>query len=258
MSPSLCRTEESPWAGRLSAQAGVNLRVIHTPAGRLALRAGDEGIELRWPQRVDADLVENFLERQKGWIDRQQQRYADLAQAWERVRCWQPGAASRLLLFGQLRDIRFSPGKGGFALAPDGRIELGCPGPGEAARRTLAAGALALLQQDLATYARELAQQAGLKARALSFRSMRSLWGSCSADGRIRLNSALVFVPPAVARYVLAHEAAHLKVRDHSPRFWTVVQALMPDYAKHRLVLRREHAVILRLGEWLYARSRSP
>ena len=50
MTRSRYRAEESPWASQLSQQAGVALTIIHTTSGRLALRAGDDGIELRWPQ----------------------------------------------------------------------------------------------------------------------------------------------------------------------------------------------------------------
>lgn len=256
MSRSHLRTETSPWAEALSRHAGVELTVIHTSGGRLALRAGDAGIELRWPQRVAAETVEDFLERQRGWIDRQQARYAELRAQWQAARQWVAGSEARLLLFGQVRPLHWqSPAScGGCAIdVIDGSVKLVQAGPGESARRSLAAMALAQLHKDLAIYARALAAGAGLKARSLSYRDMRSLWGSCSVDGRIRLNSALVFVAPEVARYVLAHELAHLRVRDHSPRFWRVVEELVPDYHAQRAVLRRDHALLLRLGAWMYA-----
>lgn len=258
MSRARLRTDVSPWADALSQHAGVELTVIHTSGGRLALRAGDAGIELRWPQRVAAETVEEFIARQRGWIDRQLARYALLREQWEQARQWVPGTTARLLLLGRVRPIQWNAPEshGGFAVCPvEGALLLGPPGPGEAARRTLAAGALAVMARDLGQYARELAGSAGLKARAISYRAMQSLWGSCSADGRIRLNSALVFVAPEVARYVLAHELAHLRVRDHSPRFWRVVEQLVPDFAMQRQVLRREHALLLKLGAWLYAPS---
>ena len=64
----------------------------------------------------------------------------------------------------------------------------------------------------------------------------RSEWGSCNARGEIRLNWRLVQLPPALAEYVVAHEVAHLVELNHSPRFWAIVESLMPGHA----ALRRE------------------
>ncbi|MEO8508614.1 MAG: SprT family zinc-dependent metalloprotease [Betaproteobacteria bacterium] len=70
----------------------------------------------------------------------------------------------------------------------------------------------------------------------LRLSNARSEWGSCNARGEIRLNWRLVQLPPALAEYVVAHEVAHLKELNHSPRFWALVESLMPGHA----ALRRE------------------
>ncbi len=64
----------------------------------------------------------------------------------------------------------------------------------------------------------------------------RSEWGSCNARGEIRLNWRLVQLPPVLAEYVVAHEVAHLVELNHSPRFWALVESLLPGHA----ALRRE------------------
>ena len=64
----------------------------------------------------------------------------------------------------------------------------------------------------------------------------RSEWGSCNARGEIRLNWRLVQLPPLLAEYVVAHEVAHLVELNHSPRFWALVETLLPGHA----ALRRE------------------
>jgi predicted metal-dependent hydrolase len=43
-----------------------------------------------------------------------------------------------------------------------------------------------------------------------------------------------------VIDYVVAHELSHLRVMDHSPRFWDTVHSVMPDYAQRRRVLKDE------------------
>jgi predicted metal-dependent hydrolase len=65
----------------------------------------------------------------------------------------------------------------------------------------------------------------------------RSEWGSCNHRGEIRLNWRLAQLPPALADYVVAHEIAHLVELNHSPRFWAVVESLLPGHAARRRAL---------------------
>jgi len=73
-------------------------------------------------------------------------------------------------------------------------------------------------------------------------------WGSCSADGRLRLSWRLVMAPEMVVDYVVAHEVAHLKEMNHSHAFWTIVAALTPHMASARIWLRRHGQTLLRYG----------
>src|SRR5438105_1525567 len=62
----------------------------------------------------------------------------------------------------------------------------------------------------------------------------RSEWGSCNQNGEIRLNWRLVHLPPDLADYVVAHEVAHLVELNHSPRFWALVESLLPGHVERR------------------------
>ena len=76
--------------------------------------------------------------------------------------------------------------------------------------------------------------------RKLSLSSAGTRWGSASADGSIRLNWRLIHFKPSVIDYVVVHELSHLRVMDHSPRFWDTVRAVVPDYALLRGQLKDE------------------
>ena len=78
----------------------------------------------------------------------------------------------------------------------------------------------------------------GVQWRKLSLSSAGTRWGSASADGSIRLNWRLVHFKQSVIDYVVAHELSHLRVMDHSPRFWDTVRTVVPDYAVHRSTLK--------------------
>ena len=80
----------------------------------------------------------------------------------------------------------------------------------------------------------------GVQWRKLSLSSAGTRWGSASADGSIRLNWRLVHFKQAVIDYVVVHELSHLRVMDHSPRFWDTVRSVVPDYALLRGQLKDE------------------
>ena len=69
--------------------------------------------------------------------------------------------------------------------------------------------------------------------------SARSQWGSCTHDGRIRLSWRLIHFALPVIDYVVAHELAHLRELNHSPRFWDAVAHLLPGFEPARDAIRR-------------------
>lgn len=68
----------------------------------------------------------------------------------------------------------------------------------------------------------------GIKGVKLKYN--HSNWGSCSAKGNINLSTRLLFAPDEVIDYVIVHELAHRIELNHSPRFWKLVEAAMPEY----------------------------
>lgn len=105
---------------------------------------------------------------------------------------------------------------------------------------------LPLLERALKARARELfvprvaatCAQLGVAVPAVGLSSARTRWGSCSRLSGIRLNWRLIHFPLPIIDYVIAHEVAHLREMNHSPRFWAEVEALCPDYRSARGRLR--------------------
>jgi predicted metal-dependent hydrolase len=75
-----------------------------------------------------------------------------------------------------------------------------------------------------------VAKQTQLSYSRLQIRRQRTRWGSCSVSGTISLNVCLLFLDPAVVRYLLVHELCHTKQMNHSVRFWSLVAVHQPDY----------------------------
>jgi len=101
----------------------------------------------------------------------------------------------------------------------------------------------ALREKARAVFAERLALHAprlGVPTPPLRLSSARTRWGSCSHRGGIALNWRLVLMPLPVVDYVVCHELAHLKEMNHSPRFWSVVEQLCPDWQALRRELRQQ------------------
>lgn len=62
----------------------------------------------------------------------------------------------------------------------------------------------------------------------VTIRDTRSRWGSCGAGGTLNFSWRLVMAPDYVLDYVVAHEVAHLRHRDHGARFWQLTNSLTP------------------------------
>ena len=78
----------------------------------------------------------------------------------------------------------------------------------------------------------------GVNYRRIEIRDQRTLWGSCSPKGTLSFNWRLVLAPFEVLDYVVVHELCHLRVPDHSPRFWRLVATRRPGWREQRDWLR--------------------
>jgi predicted metal-dependent hydrolase len=103
--------------------------------------------------------------------------------------------------------------------------------------------------RDFATArARAYAADLGVTVGKVSVRDTRSRWGSCTSEGNLMFSWRLIMAPEAVFEYVVAHEVAHLREMNHSPRFWAHVEALFGDSYEEQRWLKRFGASLHRYG----------
>jgi hypothetical protein len=86
----------------------------------------------------------------------------------------------------------------------------------------------------------------GLFPKGIRITSAQFRYGSCSPDNKLSFSWRLIMSPLAVIDYVIVHELMHVKEKNHSERFWGLVEGAMPDYKRHRCWLR-EHGHLLRI-----------
>lgn len=83
-----------------------------------------------------------------------------------------------------------------------------------------------------------LAERMGVSYRSFEVGSARGKWGSCTYDNRLRFTFRLLYAPRECIEYVIVHELAHIKHKNHSPRFWSEVERFCPDWKARRKVLK--------------------
>ncbi|SAL37372.1 hypothetical protein AWB64_03830 [Caballeronia sordidicola] len=113
----------------------------------------------------------------------------------------------------------------------------------ERVQRWLHKQALEVFGQRLPVYAAKL----GVEFKTYALSSAATRWGSCSSEGRIRLNWRLIHFPVHVIDYVVAHELAHLREMNHSARFWSTVESIFPDFREARHTLKHHPPEVLPL-----------
>ena len=92
------------------------------------------------------------------------------------------------------------------------------------------------------SFARKFSARLGVKQNSLRVTEMSKRWGSCTAEGNISLDWRLVYAPKQVAAYVVAHELAHLKVNNHSQKFWNLLSAVYGEHQlEHDWLKKNEH-----------------
>ncbi|MGS0755265.1 M48 family metallopeptidase [Roseateles sp. GG27B] len=208
---------------------------------------GPEGLRVSAPRWVTQADIDQALRQKSDWILRkllEQRERASQAQATRMV--WADGA--KLAYLGTQVQLNLTPAQPGVRwLETEQVLAIGLPLSADEAQ--IRAAAQAWLQRRARAVfeprCQHFAAALGVQMTQLRLSSARTRWGSASANGTIRLNWRLIHFTPAVIDYVVAHELAHLREMNHSPRFWAVVRSVLPEFEQARAILARESIQML-------------
>jgi predicted metal-dependent hydrolase len=216
---------------------------------------GTEGLSVNAPKWVVIADIEAALHEKSAWILRKLAEQQERAQRLQAARVdWRDGTGIPFL--GETVIIVLDPRATGAVLHSEAEALPGVP------RLTLHVG---LPQSATAAQIRDAVQswlqrqarrifeercrhftgKLGVRYTRLSLSSAQTRWGSASADGSIRLNWRLVHFGLPTIDYVVAHELAHLREMNHSPRFWDVVRSVVPDFESVRGSLKDDVLPVL-------------
>lgn len=104
------------------------------------------------------------------------------------------------------------------------------------------------VHEELTRIATEKARIVNKPIAKLQVRDTTSRWGSCSSHGTLSFSWRIIFAPPVVMDYLVAHEVAHLVHMNHSPRFWALCEKLSTDLSTGRKWLRDHGHSLMQYG----------
>lgn len=190
----------------------IALRITRNPrAKRLSMRVDAVAREIRITMPVQTPTLAalEFVQIKKQWIA------ARLQSAPQAVPIL-PGAT--LAVQGEAHVICWAQDWPRQVTCADGMLRLGGPEAMVRMRilRWLQGEARRIFTEDIAHYC----GVAGERPLRLQLSDARSRWGSCSSRGTIALSWRLIMAPPFVRRAVIAHEVAHIRYMNHSPKFY--------------------------------------
>jgi predicted metal-dependent hydrolase len=197
-------------------------------------------IKVTAPKWVSIEEIETILTGKSRWlINRHQEWLTAQRNRLEPAQQWSHGASLQFL--GQSTRIELDPLAGEIVWDAGAQL-LKLPLPPAADHEQVRDRVHGWMQQQAKEILVErldlLAQQAGLQYSHFQISHAKGRWGSCTQDGRIRLNWRLVQFSLPVIDYVVAHELAHLRAMDRSPGFWSEVAKILPNFEQGRSVLK--------------------
>jgi len=219
-------------------------QIIRSKRRTIAIIVHRDGkVVVRAPLKTPEALIRAFIESKSGWIE---EKKAEAAKHFALpVKKYTGG--EKFLLLGREIPLRVVDGQK-MALKFQDEFFLSknaVPRAQALFTKWYQARAREVLTERVILYATMF----GLHYEKIRISSARTRWGSCSSRGTLSFTWRLVMAPLDVVDYVVIHELAHLKVKDHSPKFWAEVARMQPDFKRRRAWLKKNGRFLTLDGE---------
>jgi predicted metal-dependent hydrolase len=200
-------------------------------ARRLSIKIYPRGrVEVVVPKRTRARDVQAFVAENRAWIQKTRKSFAEEHppepfQLPMRIKLpaiersigviYQPSEGAKSVRYRLKGDILCLSGKTG--------DDAACV---KALKRWLAATA----KDHFEPHLRNLSAETGNAFKRMRVAGQKTCWGSHSSTGTLSINYCLLFLDPALLRYLMIHELCHARHMNHSRRFWRLVARFEPRY----------------------------
>jgi predicted metal-dependent hydrolase len=81
--------------------------------------------------------------------------------------------------------------------------------------------------------------QYNIQKPEIQIKRMKKRWGSYTSSGNILINPELIKAATVCIEYVMIHELCHLIERNHSKKFYNLLEKINPDWQRWKLKLEK-------------------
>ena len=202
-------------------------------AKRLSIKVFPRGrVEVVVPKRTRPGDVQAFIEANREWIERSRASFADELPPEPFVlpnRITLPAIEQSFRVRYERRSgvttVKYRNSGSVVTLSGNTGDDAQCV---TALRRWLASVA----KKEFLPKLRALSELTDNPFKRMHVRCQKTCWGSHSSSGTISINMCLLFLEPALLRYLMIHELCHARHMNHSQRFWRRVGRFEPDYKR--------------------------
>jgi len=200
----------------------------------------DGEVELRCPPQFPLSDAESLLRQRLGWIEKKLGEYAEKKSLYDPFELF--------VLKGKSYPVEFFPAgdkKSSIAFREGSLIIHSPTAPDrEGLKRTYEELYRSYCHKELVPRVHEWSRSMGLVPSRITFRQAKTRWGSCSSRDSLSLNLYLAALPEALSDYVIVHELAHIRHKNHSRNFWSLVEKYIPDWKERRKSLRKYEGLL--------------
>ena len=209
-----------------------NIKNIH-----LAVLPPDGKVRVSAPMHLSDESIAMFVRTKLGWIKKQQEKFALQPRQSEREFI----SGETLYVFGKQYFLRVMYSYKGNSLVLNGNEAILTVRKESTARQREAfvnEWYRDLLKEKISIYLPKWEQITGLYCDSWQTKYMTTRWGTCNTNTRkIWFNLQLAKKPIECLEYVILHELAHLKVKNHGKDFIAILDMYMPYWRETKKLL---------------------
>ncbi|MBZ0316057.1 MAG: M48 family metallopeptidase [Anaerolineae bacterium] len=212
----------------------IEYELVYAPRKTLSIHVHpDSSVLVKAPLGTDAPRIEAFVLKKAAWVLKHQRQFQDYPVPNPLPKRYVSGEAYRYLgrqyrlkvVEDDIERVQLSRGFLTVSVADtNGKKRIA-----ELLDGWFHAQARRIFEERLAVCFSRV-ESLGIEYPQITIREMKARWGSCSAKRSISLNLKLIHVPKDLIDYVVLHELCHLKELNHGPKFYALLDKVLPDW----------------------------
>lgn len=194
----------------------------------------DGKVRVKAPYFVSDKKIGEFVDIKKGWIEK---KLLQMRLQIENKENFSFEEGQKLLYLGNAYPIKKTPLSNTFLF--DGNSFLISDLPVEQTEKLAANWYKQRAKEIIFERLNFYSAQTGIAFSGKKITSAKTVWGSCSGKNALCFSFRLLFAPVEAIDYVVLHELAHTLEHNHSKRFWSIVEKMMPDFVTQKNTLKK-------------------